>query len=84
MNRLMIGRYMDLARLLPCGAPAPSLVVAQLEVLASTGSQSQIVIPKTIAPFQAQSICNSLMDRLMMVDTLMLFDFFYVERQHQL
>jgi hypothetical protein len=48
MDRAMIGTYINVARLLSRGVPASSLV-QQLEVSASTGSQSQIVIPKTIA-----------------------------------
>jgi hypothetical protein len=44
----MIGTSVDVARLLSHAVPAPTLV-EQLEVSASTNSQSQIVIPKTIA-----------------------------------
>jgi len=50
MDRLIKGTYVNVARLLSRGVPAPTLLVQQLEVSASsTGSPSQIVIPKTIA-----------------------------------
>jgi hypothetical protein len=48
MDRSMIGTYVDVIGFLLWGGPAPSLV-QQLEVSASTSSQSQVVIPKTIA-----------------------------------
>jgi hypothetical protein len=50
MDRSMIDTCVDVSRFLLRGAPAPTLV-KQLEVSASTDSdsQSQIVIPKTIA-----------------------------------
>jgi hypothetical protein len=49
MDRSMIGRSIGVARSLSRGVPAPTLLVQQLEVSASSGSPSQIVIPKTIA-----------------------------------
>jgi hypothetical protein len=51
IDRAIIGTYVEVARSLSCGVPAPTLLVQQLEVSASTDSdsQSQIVIPKTIA-----------------------------------
>jgi hypothetical protein len=46
----MIGTYVDVARFLLHGALAPSLV-QQLEVSASTSSQSQVVIQKSSSMF---------------------------------
>ena len=50
MDRSLIDTYVDVdvARLLSRGVPALTLV-QQLEVSGSTGSPSQIIIPKTIA-----------------------------------
>ena len=49
MDRAMIGTYVEVARSLSHGVPAPTLLLQQLEVSASTDFPSQIVIPKTIA-----------------------------------
>ena len=68
MDRSMIGRSVGVARSLSRGVPAPTLLVQQLEVSASTDdSPNQIFIPKDYRSmgFQAQSICNTLMDRSM-------------------
>jgi hypothetical protein len=45
----MIGTYVEVARFLLHGAPPAPSLVQQLEVSASTSSQSQVVIPKSIA-----------------------------------
>jgi hypothetical protein len=65
----MIGTYVDVARFLLHGALAPSLV-QQLEVSASTSSPNRNCHSKDYRSmfFQAQSICNTSMDRTM-IDT---------------
>ena len=63
MDRSMIGTYVNVARLLSRAVPAPTLV-EQLEVSVSTNSQSQIVIPKTIAQWLSSPINMQYLDGL--------------------
>ena len=49
IDRAMIGRSVDIVRFLLRGGPSAPSLVAVLDVSASTGSQTQIVIQKTIA-----------------------------------
>ena len=65
MDRTLIDTYVEFAQTLSRGVPGPTLLVQQLEVSASTGSQSRNCHSKDYRSmvFQAQSICNTLMDR---------------------
>jgi hypothetical protein len=67
MDRLLIDTYVDVARLLSRGVPALTLV-QQLEVSASrNGSPNRNCHSKDYRSmvFQAQLLCNTLMDRVM-------------------
>jgi hypothetical protein len=70
MDWSLIDTYVEVARLLSRGLPGPTLLVQQLEVSASTGSPNRNCHSKDYCSmvFQAQSICNTLMDRSL-IDT---------------
>jgi hypothetical protein len=67
IDRSLIDTYVDVARLLARGVPAPTLLVQQLEVSASTGSPNRNCHSKDYRSmvFQVQLLCNTLMDRVM-------------------
>jgi hypothetical protein len=70
MDRSLIDTYVEVARSLSRGVPGPTLLVQQLKVSVSTCYPSQTFHSKDYRSmvFQAQSICNSLMDRSL-IDT---------------